>query len=346
MSSSGLIYAVIVGAWAAYLVPMWLRRQDELNESRPTERFSTAIRLLSGRSALERRASRSRADGTTGGAPGAGPVPDASGDTPAPDLVVPEAAEPPAVPVRAASAPDVEPPHRDVARPDTAAAAVAAMAAGSSAADRGQGRPTAEPRARLLARRRRMVTALFLAFALGAVVAAVAGFAFIWVPALPAALLTLYIGHLRRLERQRYEVKLDRVAGPRSASIRKQTPPGSWHRCENAHTDGVTRPVRKSMFPPQIRRHMDRSDHIYRENHKRSLFRTPRMSAAILPASLMPFATSTPLDTSTAQGRVRWIASATLPGCSPPDRISGNGNVCGIKSQSNECPVPPGSPAT
>ena len=44
VSSSGLIYAVIVGAWAAYLVPMWLRRQDELNEARPTERFSTAIR--------------------------------------------------------------------------------------------------------------------------------------------------------------------------------------------------------------------------------------------------------------------------------------------------------------
>ncbi|MGC2999998.1 hypothetical protein ACPF8X_16920, partial [Streptomyces sp. G35A] len=55
MSSSGLIYAVIVGAWAAYLVPMWLRRQDELNEARPTERFSTAIRLLSGRAGMERR---------------------------------------------------------------------------------------------------------------------------------------------------------------------------------------------------------------------------------------------------------------------------------------------------
>jgi hypothetical protein len=55
VSSSGLIYAVIVGAWAAYLVPMWLRRQDELNEARPTERFSTAIRLLSGRGAMERR---------------------------------------------------------------------------------------------------------------------------------------------------------------------------------------------------------------------------------------------------------------------------------------------------
>ncbi|MEZ0065203.1 hypothetical protein ABIA32_001191 [Streptacidiphilus sp. MAP12-20] len=58
MSSSGLIYAVIVGAWAAYLVPMWLRRQDELNEARPTEKFSTAIRLLSGRAAMERKISR------------------------------------------------------------------------------------------------------------------------------------------------------------------------------------------------------------------------------------------------------------------------------------------------
>jgi hypothetical protein len=34
---------------------MWLRRQDELNEARPTERFSTAIRLLSGRAGMERR---------------------------------------------------------------------------------------------------------------------------------------------------------------------------------------------------------------------------------------------------------------------------------------------------
>src|SRR3954454_17011440 len=37
------------------MVPMWLRRQDELNEARPTERFSTAIRLLSGRAGMERR---------------------------------------------------------------------------------------------------------------------------------------------------------------------------------------------------------------------------------------------------------------------------------------------------
>ncbi|MFC9845677.1 gephyrin-like molybdotransferase receptor GlpR [Streptomyces sp. NPDC060223] len=72
MSSSGLIYAVIVGAWAAYLVPMWLRRQDELNEARPTERFSTAIRLLSGRAGMERRYAKDlRARSTEEGEPSA-----------------------------------------------------------------------------------------------------------------------------------------------------------------------------------------------------------------------------------------------------------------------------------
>lgn len=80
MSSSGLIYAVIVGAWAAYLVPMWLRRQDELNEARPTERFSTAIRLLSGRAGMERRYAKDlRARSAQEGEPDAGD-PDAATD--------------------------------------------------------------------------------------------------------------------------------------------------------------------------------------------------------------------------------------------------------------------------
>ncbi|MFF8769532.1 hypothetical protein [Kitasatospora sp. NPDC015120] len=195
MSSSGLIYAVIVGAWAAYLVPMWLRRQDELNEARPTERFSTAIRLLAGRSALERRASR------------------ALGDEPRDDEQSEDG-----------------PPERDAAAPGDPAAAPGSPAdepAPPRPAGRAEARPGpaegGERRARLLARRRRMVTVLFLAFALGAVVAAVAGLAFLWVPALPAVLLTLYIGHLRRLERQRYAVKLDRVRAAQAAErLRKR----------------------------------------------------------------------------------------------------------------------------
>ncbi len=197
MSSSGLIYAVIVGAWAAYLVPMWLRRQDELNEARPTERFSTAIRLLAGRSALERRASR------------------ALGDEPRDDEQSNDG-----------------PPERDAAVPGDPTDAPEERAGAPAAPrpvdrDRAESRPDprggAERRARLLARRRRMVTVLFLAFALGAVVAAVAGLAFLWVPAVPAALLTLYIGHLRRLERQRYAVKLDRTRAAQAAErLRKR----------------------------------------------------------------------------------------------------------------------------
>ncbi|MEU9077113.1 gephyrin-like molybdotransferase receptor GlpR [Kitasatospora sp. NPDC004745] len=206
MSSSGLIYAVIVGAWAAYLVPMWLRRQDELNEARPTERFSTAIRLLAGRSALERRAARALGDGPRDdeqdgdGPPGRDEA--APGD-PA------DTAEPGAEP-----APSPSPVPSPAASPERAARAERPAVAPQGGARR---------RAQLLARRRRMVTGLFLAFALGAVVAAVAGLAFLWVPAVPALLLTLYIGHLRKLERQRYEVKLDRDRAAQAAErLRKR----------------------------------------------------------------------------------------------------------------------------
>jgi len=160
VSSSGLIYAVIVGAWAAYLVPMWLRRQDELNEARPTERFSTAIRLLSGRAGLERRVSRNL-DGE--------PQPDPE-DAPQPAAPAPAPAAAPA-PVRG---------------------------------------PESQRRAAVLARRRRMVILLFVAFTAGMVTAAVGGVGLLWVPAVPAVLFSLYISHLRRQERRRFEVKLDR----------------------------------------------------------------------------------------------------------------------------------------
>ncbi|MFD5917940.1 gephyrin-like molybdotransferase receptor GlpR [Kitasatospora sp. NPDC058201] len=215
MSSSGLIYAVIVGAWAAYLVPMWLRRQDELNEARPTERFSTAIRLLAGRSALERRASRALSDeprddeqssddgpperdGAAVGDPSDEPSGGLAGDL----------ADDPSTGSPAGGGSADEPAPRPAERTEGRSAGTA-------------GGP--ERRARLLARRRRMVTVLFLVFAVGAVVAAVAGLAFLWVPAVPAALLTLYIGHLRRLERQRYAVKLDRVRAAQAAErLRKR----------------------------------------------------------------------------------------------------------------------------
>ncbi|UYB41938.1 hypothetical protein SLV14_004749 [Streptomyces sp. Je 1-4] len=181
MRSSGLIYAVIVGAWAAYLVPMWLRRQDELNEARPTERFSTAIRLLSGRAAMQRRYDKRH---------GEYPADDA-GDEADPDAPADEAAA------------------RDFGDPAPADPAeavhtrVQATPPRPSAAERTK-------RAKVLARRRRTITILFLTFTVGAIVAAVGGIPFLWAPALPALLLTAYIIYLRAQERRRFTFTMDR----------------------------------------------------------------------------------------------------------------------------------------
>ncbi|MFF9197358.1 gephyrin-like molybdotransferase receptor GlpR [Streptomyces sp. NPDC014779] len=206
MSSSGLIYAVIVGAWAAYLVPMWLRRQDELNEARPTERFSTAIRLLSGRAGMERRYAKELRDR------------DRAADDPAPD-VDPDAVTEhlSSVDVRGFCAPATrtearlelpeEAPKAPAPAPSQAPAparrGAGAGAAGGAAAERAR-------RSKVLARRRRTTVVLFLAFTLGAVVAAVGGLAFLWAPAVPAVLLSAYIVYLRVQERRRFVYVMDR----------------------------------------------------------------------------------------------------------------------------------------
>jgi hypothetical protein len=46
---SSLVFVAIIGVWAAYLVPHWLRRRDELAESRHGDRFSGGLRVLSRR---------------------------------------------------------------------------------------------------------------------------------------------------------------------------------------------------------------------------------------------------------------------------------------------------------
>jgi hypothetical protein len=48
MGTTGLIYVAIVAAWAAYLVPMLLRRNDEASRRRSAERYSSSnARVLS-----------------------------------------------------------------------------------------------------------------------------------------------------------------------------------------------------------------------------------------------------------------------------------------------------------
>ncbi|MFE3036010.1 gephyrin-like molybdotransferase receptor GlpR [Streptomyces canus] len=232
MSSSGLIYAVIVGAWAAYLVPMWLRRQDELNEARPTERFSTAIRLLSGRAGMERRYAKDlRARSTDEGERGAD-EPDVVTDS----VDVRAFAMPPTRPQTQAT---VQPPaserreatrehareaereagHGDPAREKTNApvpehgGAPTRKQTPASAARRTAAAEAAAARARrtkVLARRRRTTVMLFLAFTLGAIVAAVGGLAFLWAPGVPAVMLSAYIAYLRSQERRRFAYQMDR----------------------------------------------------------------------------------------------------------------------------------------
>ncbi|MGW1161932.1 divisome protein SepX/GlpR [Streptomyces sp. NPDC002519] len=243
MSSSGLIYAVIVGAWAAYLVPMWLRRQDELNESRPTERFSTAIRLLSGRAGMERRyakdlQARSAEEGEPSGHPddGTGSV-DVRAFAMPPSGRQERARVEPADPARRESAgqgaaragappkagPGPEPAARPRAGKDVPPRAGKGVAPARKA-------PSAEARARarrskVLARRRRTTVVLFLAFTLGAIVAAVGGLAFLWVPGVPAVLLSAYIAYLRSQERKRFTYTMDRRQAEAAAQRLRERQP-------------------------------------------------------------------------------------------------------------------------
>jgi hypothetical protein len=43
---TGLIYVVIIALWAAVLIPVWLRRHDQISEVRSTARFSSAMKSL------------------------------------------------------------------------------------------------------------------------------------------------------------------------------------------------------------------------------------------------------------------------------------------------------------
>ncbi|GGV52939.1 hypothetical protein GCM10010277_50130 [Streptomyces longisporoflavus] len=248
MSSSGLIYAVIVGAWAAYLVPMWLRRQDELNEARPTERFSTAIRLLSGRAGMERRYAKDlqarspeeeesrdpdditgsvdvrafvapprRQDGQVGQV-GEGERSEPQGKAPKPRAQ--QASDKESLPHQSSARHQARPAAKPPAKPSVQARvdapeptpAPTGAASRQSAARRAASAEAAARarRTKVLARRRRTTVMLFVAFTLGTVVAAVGGLAFLWAPAVPAALLSAYIVYLRGQERRRFTYTMDR----------------------------------------------------------------------------------------------------------------------------------------
>src|SRR3954471_12060981 len=43
---SSLVFVAVVGLWAAYLLPQWIRRRDALGASRTKDRHSGALRVL------------------------------------------------------------------------------------------------------------------------------------------------------------------------------------------------------------------------------------------------------------------------------------------------------------
>jgi hypothetical protein len=249
MSSSGLIYAVIVGAWAVYLVPMWLRREDELNHARQTQRYATAIKVLSNKESFERRwiatadeeVELPLAAGQNTAAPQRRSAPEAAAKSAA------KSAQPPRSTRSVGSAgsagiaeagrsakPETGPKVGKTTRPASPAAgrpkqmvtvrvkpggasgpgprATTRSAASSSAASTpaaGRPTPTARPaqargpRTGLVARRRRVVSILFAASTLGAIVSADLGAHYLWAMATPAVLLSAYIVQLRNDEHAR-----------------------------------------------------------------------------------------------------------------------------------------------
>ncbi len=226
---------MIVGAWAAYLVPMWLRRQDELNEARPTERFSTAIRLLSGRAALERRSAREterrrrRAAEREGATEPEDVVGDAHG---APDTTGGEQFHGGADPAEG-GARDYVPDLRGYANPVTEVRAPRdaarehapepVEAEHAPAAPRGEERSGV--RAKVMARRRRTTMLLFLGFVVSGIAATTVGSGpLMWLPAVPAVLLSAYIVHLRKQERRRYAVTMDRRRAEEAARRLRERP--------------------------------------------------------------------------------------------------------------------------
>jgi hypothetical protein len=270
VNSSGLIYAVIVGAWAAYLVPMWLRRQDELNESRPTERFSTAIRLLSGKAAMERRYGKGTERRDDEVPEDQGLLADPGLDTlhvhdesqeSDPDFTdeaidVRAFADPKTMVGESLTAVPADVPSMSVEqsvddgqsdgvraerergerdrgeRGERDRSEAQQSEAKQSAAERNKARKN-NKRAKVLARRRRTTMVLFLAFTAGTVVAAVGGLAFLWAPAAPGLLLSAYIVHLRVQERRRYAVSMDKRGGEAAAQrLRERRLGGPSHDSE------------------------------------------------------------------------------------------------------------------
>lgn len=255
MSSSGLIYAGIVGAWAVYLVPVWLRREEQLNQAREKARYAAAIRTLGRSEQFEKRWANDEELAATG-TDGPVRVPAPTGATAGSATTVKKPAPQPVTP---AAAPSAErepseartPPQSPAKAPKKVTLRIDAAGAADGAGGTGTGsgrtkapapvlaasqrtrktvtaRVTPQERRRdrrrgvLLMRRRRMVAGLFVLTTLGAVVSAALGVDYIWAMLAPAALMSFYIVNIRRDERQRAKERYRRRQAQLAAERRRE----------------------------------------------------------------------------------------------------------------------------
>jgi hypothetical protein len=228
MSSSGVIYAIIVGAWAVYLVPMWLRREDELNRARQTQRYAAAIKVLANKEAFERRWAQSGESDEA--------LPIAVGQNFAPASRAPqrgtETKSATASKSTKTAPPSAKPKSAPASRPAIAATTSTKQTVTASITDRKRAaaKPTPQrpaqpatapkspgPRTGLMARRRRVVGLLFTASTLGALISADLGAQYLWAMATPAVLLSAYIVWLRRDEQVRAAARARRRAAAQVA---------------------------------------------------------------------------------------------------------------------------------
>ncbi|BFO22298.1 hypothetical protein SHKM778_86860 [Streptomyces sp. KM77-8] len=143
-------------------------------------------------------------------------------------------------------------------------------------------------RSKALARRRRTTTMLFAAFTLGAVAAAVGGLAFLWVPAVPAVLLSAYIVYLRSQERRRFAYQMDRRQAEAAAQRlrERERPPRRRPSVEDADADEPEGPEAGVVTDPDLtalaadrRALVEQTDHAEWVDQQRERRRRPGRAA-------------------------------------------------------------------
>lgn len=251
VSSSGLIYAGIVGAWAVYLVPVWLRREEQLNEAREKARYAAAIRTLGRSERFEKKVLGAEAEGLAATGTDGAMAPRAGDGRPGGTLpkkssreqgqsaksaaaVGKSVGKPAGAQAEARGATSAVPTAPATQKAKTSAATQARKGVTSRLPRPQNGQQATKPgstataasaarrRGILLMRRRRVVAFLFTLATFGALVSAFLGLDYVWAMLAPATLFSGYIVYIRRDERQRAKERYRRRQAVLAAERRRE----------------------------------------------------------------------------------------------------------------------------